>query len=729
MDCLTFNAVLRIEAPTLDGFYRVVAVPPATDIVWLAYIGVRDEGAVANAPAVVGTTTPVDRYTLRSLAEAALLTIVDLDDPGALGREEALEGKGSSLWEHHQAVMVPFLDPVQLQEALVTTGGIGPLVQTALRDSDTSRATVYRLWRLLCARGFTGLSLMPSYDQCGAPGVLRPVEGGRQKPGVKSPHERVGAEDPFPQRGATQEDRIKIAAHVGRQWKAGMTTAGLYDEVIRAIYVRRYVQTPRGLEAVMPPPGTFPNKRQFRHIVETEFKALERAIRRTTTGHWNRNRRGLRGHSYDGVAGPGHAYAIDSTIGDVHLRSAVNRAWVVGRPIVYVIVDVWSTAVVGFYVCLRPPSWRAAKIALYSTFADPAAIAELWGYQYRPVLEPAPTAPFTLWCDRGEYLSAGARETLLRLGFNSAFNPAYRPDLKGLVEVLHRIAKDAQFSDFIPGAIDARRLELDLKTDARESALTLREYVQYLYMVFTQYNAHANREDRMTSEMVAAGVRATPAGLWRFGHEMGFGFRRHTPHDQLAAGLLEQTTLTARRTGNFLESLQYDGDLAVEEQWSAQARNFGVLERTAYRFPGYAGKLWVPGATGLHEFHLRPNGRTLPQITFDEWRDTLGVALLQRSQREYERFCDAVRNLDARDDLVKNAIAETTAAEARSSGPVLTTLQARSLETSAVGTALLAQPVVAGPAAHTGILAAAETSDYDALMDDLLAGVLPKGAA
>lgn len=729
MDCLTFNAVLRIEAPTLDGFYRVVALVPGADIVWLAYVGVREEGATANAPGPVGATTPVDRHTLTGLAEAALLAIVDLDDPRALGREQALTEKARSLWEHHQAVMAPFLDPVQLQDALATTGGIGPLVRMALRDSNTSRATVYRLWRLLCARGFTGLSLLPSFDQCGAPGVLRPVEDGRRKPGVKSPHERVGAEDPFPQRGTTHEDRIKIVAHVSRHWKAGMTTEGLYDEVIRATYVRRYVQTPTGREAVMPPPGTYPNKRQFRHIVETEFKALERSLRRTTTGHWNRNRRGLRGHSYDGVAGPGHAYAIDSTIGDVHLRSGVNRAWVVGRPIVYVIVDVWSTAVVGFYACLRPPSWRAAKLALYSTFADPAVVAALWGYQYCPVLEPTPTAPFTLWCDRGEYLSAAARETLLRLGLNSAFNPAYRPDLKGLVEVLHRIAKDAQFSDFIPGAIDARRRELELKTDARESALTLREYVQYLYMVFTKYNAHANREDRMTAEMIAAGVRATPSGLWRFGHEMGFGFRRHTPHDQLVAGLLEQTTLTARRTGNFVESLQYDGDLAIEEQWSAQARNFGVLERTAYRFPGYAGKLWVPGATGLHEFHLRPNSRALPQTTLDEWRDTLGVALLQRSQREYERFCDAVRHLDARDDLVKNATAETAAAEARSSGPSPTTQQARSFETSSMGAALLAQSEAANSAVATGLLEAAERSDYDALMDDLLAGVLPKEVA
>lgn len=390
--------------------------------------------------------------------------------------------------------------------------------------------------------------------------------------------------------------------------------------------------------------------------------------------------------------GLGHAYAIDSTVGDIYLRSAINRTWIVGRPIVYIVVDVWSTAIVGFYVCLRPPSWRAAKVALFSTFADPRLIAELWGYEYRMVLDPAPTAPFTFWCDRGEYLSEGARDTALRLNLNTAFNPAYRPDGKGSVEVVHRITKDAQFSDFIPGAIDARREELELRTDVKESALTLREYVQYLYMVFTHHNAHANRDHRNTAELISSGWPATPAGLWRFGHEAGLGFRRHIPLDQLVAALLEPKTLVARRNGNFTESLQYESELAVEEEWSAQARNFGVLERQAYCFPGHAGRIWVSDAKGLQDFRLKHNARTWPETTFDEWRDAMGVALARRSDREYQQFCDAIRNLDARNEIVKRAQAETAAAEARSTGTELTTTLARAVETSAFGTALLAQP-------------------------------------
>lgn len=728
MECLTFNAVLRIEARSMDGFYRVVAVAAGKETVWLAYVGPRESGS--DAPDVAaGATMPINRHALTSLADVSRLAVVDLDDLRALAREESLSDTARRLWADRQAAMRLFLDPLQLSDSLYATGGIGRLVRRALCDSNTSRATVYRLWRQLCVRGFTALALMPVFDQCGARGVLRPVEGGRRKPGVKSPHERACEVDPLPQRGATADDRIKIAAHVARRLKPGMSYLSLYDDVVRDVYVKRYVQTEKGREAVPPEQGTFPNRRQFRRIVETEFKALDRIFKRTTKGHHARNLRGLVGRSYDGVAGPGHAYAIDSTIGDMYLRSAINPAWIIGRPIVYIIVDIWSTDVVGFYVCLRPPSWRAAKAALFSTFADPKLIAELWGYEHRLVLEPVPTAPFTMWCDRGEYLSAGARETSLRLGFNTAINPAYRPDLKGMVEVLHRITKDTQFSEFVPGAINARRRELELRPDAKESALTLREYVQYLHMVFTQYNGHARREGRNFAELIASGLPATPAGLWRFGHEVGLGFRRHIPHDQLVAGLLEPKTLVARRDGNFVESLQYEGDLAIEEQWSAQARNLGVIERQAYCYPGYAGKLWVASTSGLQEFHLRPNARAWPEVTFDEWRDALGVAALRRSEREHQRLCDALRHLDARHGLVENAIERTKAAEALSSGAQLTTREARDLEASSIGTALLARPGSVPEPAAAADPVATPSSDYDAMMDDLLAGVLQEGAA
>jgi hypothetical protein len=321
-----------------------------------------------------------------------------------------------------------------------------------------------------------------------------------------------------PQRPTTEADRTKILLHAQILDKPGLPFGAMYDQIIQRVFVTQYEQTDTGRRGIAPAQGSFPNKRQVRHIVESGTKQLERVLRKTTQGHFERNQRGLHGKAYDGVAGPGHAYAIDATIGDIHLRSSINRAWPIGRPIVYMVVDIWSTAIVGFYVCLSGPSWAAAKVALFSTCCDPRLMAELWGFEYIEVLTPIPTAPFQVWADRGEYVSAGARETGLFLGINVAIDPPYRPDMKGLVEVLHRISKDQQFH-FLPGAINARCKELEHRPSAKESALTLREYVQYLHRVFSFYNLHADRTYRLTMEMIGAGVQPSPAGLWRFGHE------------------------------------------------------------------------------------------------------------------------------------------------------------------------------------------------------------------
>ena len=398
-----------------------------------------------------------------------------------------------------------------------------------------------------------------------------------------------------------------------------------------------------------------------------------------TEGHFQRNLRGLKGPNFHGVVGPGHQYAIDSAVGDVHLCGSINRAWIIGRPIVYLIVDIWSTAIVGFYVCLNGPSWDTAKLALFSAFVDPRLIAELWGYAYADVLTPAPTMPFMLLCDRGEYLSAAARVTGRELGLNLAFNPAYRPDLKGLVEVLNRIAKDEQYR-FIPGAIDARRRELELKSDPKESVMTMREYVAFLQGVFVHYNLFTNRDQRLTTEMIAAGVQPSPAGLWRFGHEAGLGYRKRVPRDELFANLLHKSSIVVRRNGVFVESLRYECEIATSQRWTDEARNFGAFERSAFLFPDSASRIWTPDSDGLHQFNLSSTARTIPETTLDEWRDSVMYSRMDRDEREYRRLCTAATNIVSRSEAMKKAKELTDEAEAAYVGPKLTTKEARELE-------------------------------------------------
>lgn len=199
--------------------------------------------------------------------------------------------------------------------------------------------------------------------------------------------------------------------------------------IVDSAFVKRFRQEDGKLVLINPKLGDYPNPRQIRRVLEKSIPKLQRLLERTTKGHFKRSLRGLVARNWKGVVGPGHTWAIDSSIGDVYLRSSVNRAWIIGRPVVYVIVDVWSTAIVGFYVCVGGPSWDMAKVALFSAVANPALLGSLWGYEFTPTLYPAPRMCAVLLCDRGEYLSQAAKVTGAKLIPDLSYTPPYRPDL------------------------------------------------------------------------------------------------------------------------------------------------------------------------------------------------------------------------------------------------------------------------------------------------------------
>lgn len=708
---ISINCVLRIDAGHCHGLYRTLCQHPGAGVHFLGFIKAigpdcaidneserslqRKEAAdVSPEPdtfvdrvvptmkrTAVGTISMVPSPTLIEWLESGQATVVQIVP---LARQTLPLGRMTAPVQSNTArrltLIEPFMDSQNLANALVKASGLGPLVRQVI-SRGCSRATAYRLWGLLCTHGFDASAVVAAFDMCGALGQSRPIAGNRQKAGRKTLGQRLGISVENAQRGLTEKDRQIIVRLYRIHQRAQTSQRKVYDQIIQNGYVQRYEQTASGLKPVMPEKGSFPNARQVRHVISTEVGKLERVRRLTTQGHFDRNLRGLRGNAFDGVSGPGHTYAIDSTIADLYLRSSINRSWLLGRPIVYVMVDVWSTAVVGFYLCLSWPSWATAKVALFSTMCNPTLLSELWGFGDVGSLNPSPSLPFRLLCDRGEYLSQGARETGIDLGLNAAFNPAYRPDLKGLVEVLHRIVKDEQYRSFVPGAMDARRKELELRPNVKESALTMREYAQYLHLTFTQYNLFADRSHRLTGDMIAAGVAPSPAGLWRFGHEAGFGYLKQIPEARLITSLLPMGEVMVRRNGVYMAQLQYQSEVASELQWTAEARNFGAIEQHMHHFPGSVSRLWWPNPNGgLDVFNLTPGARTVPETVLDEWVDALTAQKLKRNDQIYGQLVSRLALSTQTNQLFEGARQATKDAELKQSGAVPAFREVRRLE-------------------------------------------------
>lgn len=586
-------------------------------------------------------------------------------------------------------IMKGFLDFDNLREQILIHKNISGLVDEAVANTGVSKPLIYKLFSALCRFGFHTSSLRPRRDKCGAKGAARPCDpGGRQKAGAKTTKQRIarayGQIIPPQQPGLSAEWRSLIMAADRQISTPKPAMPARIKQIIASSFVTKYRQEGNKFVAVDPALGEYPNNRQIRRVLETEASKLQRLLEKTTKGHFARSMRGLIGKNWQGVAGPGHTWAIDSTIGDMYLRSSVNRAWIIGRPIVYVIVDVWSTAIVGFYVCLTGPSWDTAKVSLFSAAAPPELLGELWGYQPMMSLSPSPTMCAVLMCDRGEYLSRAASITGARLIPCLSYAPPYRPDLKGLVEVLHRIEKDRQFL-FVPGAIDMRRKEFDLrKFNPNEAVLTVREYTQYLYTIFTEYNLTADRTHRVDAHMKAAGVFPSPAGLWRWGHEMGIGVRRDIPLSELITNLLPAGKARVSRSGVMFAGKQYGSDLVDEQQWTAYARNFGGWDLGTNHFPGSVSKIWVPNpaANGLLDLQISDYTTASAELTFDEVADAFMFGKINNAEVQHAKTLYALQSLRKVEEIVTSAKILTDEALARHSGAKPTMTESRSFEMS-----------------------------------------------
>ena len=74
--------------------------------------------------------------------------------------------------------------------------------------------------------------------------------------------------------------------------------------------------------------------------------------------------------------GPGSLYQIDATKDDIYLVSRTDRNRIIGRPVVYLVQDVFSRLIAGIAVTLEGPSWLGAMLALENTASDKTPFAK-----------------------------------------------------------------------------------------------------------------------------------------------------------------------------------------------------------------------------------------------------------------------------------------------------------------------------------------------------------------
>lgn len=355
----------------------------------------------------------------------------------------------------------------------------------------------------------------------------------------------------------------------------GKGPSKLYSD-FRERFVAKKVGTLANGEAVMAPdPEKDITLSQFTRELQKLESARQREIRMVSKSKWNKDFRLLIGTARDGVRYPGQLYIIDSTVADVYLVCAIDGKILVGRPVIYAVIDAFSSVILAIHVTVDTANADQAKIALYRamTSKDGWLASVRAPYEFGAAL-PAGCTPAAIFCDRGELLSLAGLEIAKSMNVALRLAAPYRADWKSLVERFFGIIND-KVLHWAPGGVRARELERGERDVRYDAVLTIHGLQRLMLSLAAEWNQTHNMEGHVSAGMLRAGdtIEATPISFWNYGmkhlHPAAVWL---TPDDAKRKLLPTFQSVLSRKGAQLLEGLRFTADwMQTDDRYFAQS--------------------------------------------------------------------------------------------------------------------------------------------------------------
>ncbi|QDY84268.1 DDE-type integrase/transposase/recombinase [Paenibacillus polymyxa] len=443
----------------------------------------------------------------------------------------------------------------------------GARIREIQERTPVHKSTIYRYLRRYWQGGKMKNTLLPHYNNCGSYGKDRTATD------VKRGRPRKFENEPV---GINIDEEIKQLLRSGIRLfyntKEKSPLKHAYQKTLEKFFANGYREEGQALIPVLPPPEKLPTFGQYKYWFQKEMNLEDTLKSRYGKKRYELSYRPILGSSTHESFGPGSRFQIDATVADVYLVSEYQREWIIGRPIIYIVIDVFSRYITGIYIGLEGPSWVGAMMALANTTADKVRYCAEYGIEITESEWMSSHLPQKLTADRGELEGDKPTRLIDVLGVDVENAPPYRADWKGIVEQQFRLA-NLRSIQFMPGAIKERyreRGERDYRLDVK---LTLREFTQIMiqYVLYHNNNHHMLWYDR-NEFMVADNVSPVPQELWQWGIVNRTGRLKKLPEAIVKLNLLPQGEATVTSAGIQFKGVHYGCDLAMREQWFVKAR-------------------------------------------------------------------------------------------------------------------------------------------------------------
>jgi putative transposase len=441
----------------------------------------------------------------------------------------------------------------------------GRLVAKLAERTGRRKAQINLILRRFWQGGCVPNATLPNYFKCGQ-GTGRQDHGnklGRPSNETRHTGEVTG-------RNITKDDRERFRRGIRDYVKGGkvITLEGAWQQTLEKYFNLGYLEQRDGTKVpILPTEAQRPTFASFKAFYYRERDPKTEIIEISGEAEYESNVRPTLGDATHKAFGPGSVYEIDATVGDIYLLSYLDRKLIIGRPVIYIVVDVFSRLIVGFAVTLEGPSWAGAKLALENAFSDKASFCKQFGINITEAEWPACGLPEGIVGDNGEIAGYNANALVEHFWVRIANPPSRRPDLKPVVEAGFNLVKKTSVV-WVPGAVRpfkkrrGKDYVLDATLDLNQFRRKMIEYILF------HNNCRRMETYRMSKYQIADRVEPVPLKIWNWGMQKLSGKLRPVDEpDLIRVHLLPRAEATLTPQGIAFRGLHYTCDIAIRDQW------------------------------------------------------------------------------------------------------------------------------------------------------------------
>jgi hypothetical protein len=526
-------------------------------------------------------------------------------------------------------------------------------------DRKTVKATLDRYWRY----GMTIDAAVPSFAGIGGPGVTK-TRG----------EKKLGRPRVYGSRPGTN-----VTPELANIFKKGLRRYFLKNRKVNFAQARKLMLRDFCMDARIDPETKrvvheakalyededFPSVRQISYWFQSHEDVFEFRRERVGRKKYDRDLRGGTGNAALRTLGPGSRFEIDATIANIYVVSELNHKLVVGRPVIYIVIDVFSKMIVGLYVGLEGPSWVGAMMALVNMATPKAQFCAKYGIQIEEQEWPCHHIPEKLLGDRGE-ISKRVIENLQNIHHITVESAqSHRPDWKGTVEKSFDLL-DCEMKPFTSSYVEPDFGERGARNYVLEACWTISDVTEAMIDTILRLNNSRKLTGyKRTKEMIAEGVPAVPLDLWEWGIARRTGHLRRAAPEKLMFSVMPTEKVYVSKRGINFRGLYYTCDKAVSKKWTDGAKQGGGWWETISFDPRVSTHIYLHASespTGYHVCRLTAGDRAFAGVSFAEVKRAQKEDRHDTADRSVQQIVDAANSasrLQAIEKRARNRLKDT----------------------------------------------------------------------